>query len=439
MDGSDDYLFDDMVFDDQTLAVLDSEEQKFLSQTAPPPSKRRKTDNGWKPVAVPSRAVVLDDNDDLPEISVHGDGSYAFHGTTKAINQANSTHKTTVNPRGIPFNECAITSPTAVLADQNAHTEPLSRPRVSFPQSAASARLHPVQHEQTRLHQAPASDNSRIQAEELRKQIEELRRENLKYQAELKDATDAKLAKQGEVAILRKGIEKVAEDHAVQVAKLKLAKEETDAKQVALQKEMKAEMERLKTQFIFKQHELESSSRKPPASARSKRISREPSTPLALPSQMRGWNQTTSFSRFPEQSPVRSRLAKDSPQAFHSRRTPEKSRKLPKLPGFQNSFVDATPVRPSKDKGMFARASHTREASPPTSPTPFPKELMDVKMDEPGDFNEVLSEHDILDVGRTPSDEVAPVEELSGVEPFNWKAEVFILILHLASRLLMYW
>jgi hypothetical protein len=38
----------------------------------------------------------------------------------------------------------------------------------------------------------------------------------------------------------------------MQVATLKLAKEESEAKQIALQKEMKAEMERLKTQFIFK-------------------------------------------------------------------------------------------------------------------------------------------------------------------------------------------
>ena len=47
-------------------------------------------------------------------------------------------------------------------------------------------------------------------------------------------------------------LQQVAQDHAEQIAKLKQAKEEAEAKQIALQKEMNAEMERLKTQFIFK-------------------------------------------------------------------------------------------------------------------------------------------------------------------------------------------
>jgi hypothetical protein len=82
---------------------------------------------------------------------------------------------------------------------------------------------------------------------------------------------DVKYAKEGEVTILRKGIEKAcdfaqfgnsvvlifvspqtAQDHAAQVARLKAAKEEADAKQLQLQKEMKEEMERLRTQFTFK-------------------------------------------------------------------------------------------------------------------------------------------------------------------------------------------
>ncbi|KAJ7446158.1 hypothetical protein B0H11DRAFT_385674 [Mycena galericulata] len=84
MDGSDDYYFsDDIILDDQTLAVLDSEEQKYLTQAVPPPAKRQKTDKGWKPAAAPARATVLDDNEDLPEISVHGDGTYAFRGANQ--------------------------------------------------------------------------------------------------------------------------------------------------------------------------------------------------------------------------------------------------------------------------------------------------------------------------------------------------------------------
>lgn len=43
-----------------------------------------------------------------------------------------------------------------------------------------------------------------------------------------------------------------AQDHAAQVNKLRAAKEEVDAKQVQMQREMKEEIERLRTQFIFK-------------------------------------------------------------------------------------------------------------------------------------------------------------------------------------------
>lgn len=43
-----------------------------------------------------------------------------------------------------------------------------------------------------------------------------------------------------------------AQDHSAQVIKLKAAKEEADAKQVQMQKEIKEEMERLKTQYTFK-------------------------------------------------------------------------------------------------------------------------------------------------------------------------------------------
>jgi len=75
--------------------------------------------------------------------------------------------------------------------------------------------------------------------------------------------------KEGEVAILRTNMEKVgtkttpqwqisypahqsAQEHAIQVANLKAEKETLDAKQTQMQKDMKDEVERLKTQFLFK-------------------------------------------------------------------------------------------------------------------------------------------------------------------------------------------
>ncbi|KAF8210378.1 hypothetical protein K438DRAFT_153730 [Mycena galopus ATCC 62051] len=195
---------------------------------------------------------------------------------------------------------------------------------------------------------------------------------------------------------------------------------------------MKLEIERLKTQLLFKQHELESSSRKPPMSVRSKKIARDiPSTPLAVPSQIRGWNRSnTSLNGFPEQSPVRTRLAPDT------RRTPEKSKKLPKLLGFENSFADATPIRsragpsrPKKETEPSAHPVHRREISPFTSPIPFPLPLADIQMADPQDFGgEELASSGTVNNER-PGTEVMSTEDLQEIEPFNWKAELTRIIL----------
>ncbi|KAJ7703096.1 hypothetical protein B0H17DRAFT_86726 [Mycena rosella] len=415
MDGSDDYFTDEIVFDEQAFAVLDSAELKYISQAAPPPPKRQKTDNGWKPV--PSRGTAFVEHEDLPEISVHGDGSYALRAPTKGAEQ-NSTvfphaPRNTVNSQvGVLPHHRVASVPTSSRPPIHTLPGPPSRPRDTLPQPTTRTRGHPPQ-------RAVASKIPPVQDEELRKQIEELQRENQKFRVDLKDATNAKLAKQGEVAILRQGIEKVAQDHATQVAKLKLAKEESEARQIALQKEMKTEMERLKTQFVFKQHELESSSRKPPLSVRSKKIARDfSSTPLAVPSQIRGWNQNASGSGFPDQSPVRPRIVKGSPQ--DPRKTPEKSKKLL---GFQNSFTDATPVRTVHSRAIkeivTVPPARLRDKSPPTSPIPFPQQLNDITMAEPN-----FPDHLTLETERS-GDEVV----FDHVELFNWKAELTRIIL----------
>ena len=73
----DDYIVDDISLDGETLALLDQEEQKYLTLQkdafvdAPPVNKKRRTDSGWRP-GHPS----ADDFEDLPEISVYGDGTY---------------------------------------------------------------------------------------------------------------------------------------------------------------------------------------------------------------------------------------------------------------------------------------------------------------------------------------------------------------------------
>ncbi|KAJ7901938.1 hypothetical protein B0H14DRAFT_1261278 [Mycena olivaceomarginata] len=174
---------------------------------------------------------------------------------------------------------------------------------------------------------------------------------------------------------------------------------------------------------------MESSSRKPPLSVRSKRIIKDiPSTPLAVPSQIQSWNRNASSNAFPEQSPVRARVAPDT------RRTPEKSRKLPKLMGFENSFADATPIRSrsghsrsKKETEASAHASHHREISP-TSPIPFPQTFADIKMSDPQDLSEELIGSGTIGNERL-GNEGMPIEDFQEVEPFNWKAELTRIIL----------
>lgn len=81
MDDSDDYP-DDFIFDDQTLAILDQEEQKYLTQSTSlvPVTKKLKTSAGWKP-GIGARTISHDNLDDLPEISLHGDGTYGVEPT----------------------------------------------------------------------------------------------------------------------------------------------------------------------------------------------------------------------------------------------------------------------------------------------------------------------------------------------------------------------
>jgi hypothetical protein len=94
MDGSDDYPFDDIVLDVQTLAILDQSEQKYLqerAQAAIPPlfpseqhtNKRFKTPGGWIPGI--GGGFRHQDEDDLPEISLQGDGSYGVNNRTNIM------------------------------------------------------------------------------------------------------------------------------------------------------------------------------------------------------------------------------------------------------------------------------------------------------------------------------------------------------------------
>ncbi|KAL7281033.1 hypothetical protein ACG7TL_004335 [Trametes sanguinea] len=211
------------------------------------------------------------------------------------------------------------------------------------------------------------NDNLRLELDSLKAQLDEL----LKAQAEtakaLQEAQDARFAKEGEVSILRKNMEKTAKEHAAEVARMKAAREQAEAVQAQLRKEMAEERERLKTLYLFKQHELETSIRKTPWSVKIKRIDNQgPPSPMASASQRRqlGANNHAGPSTNLLQTPSRPRIDKSLPNSpeRRSRRkfvdSPEPP-KLGKLPGFRNAF-EPSPLKTSLHFSQLSQSTQVK-------------------------------------------------------------------------------
>ena len=208
MDDSDDYFDDDLVLDEKTLAILDREERKYFSQKQhqPPPAvtKKQKTRDGWSP-GVGSRPREHD-FDDLPEISVTADGNYGFTGSTLTSGSSDfgqpppaQTHRVNTpsqkdqNGRLLSRAQPAPTSRQPVISAVSNR----ARPRSATP---ANILIPNENFKQLGLQKQVAG---------LQAQLLELKNQNEKIQAALKEATDIRYAKEGEVSILRKNMEKV--------------------------------------------------------------------------------------------------------------------------------------------------------------------------------------------------------------------------------------
>lgn len=219
MDNIDDYFDDDLVLDEQTLAILDQEEQKYLSQVQQrhPPlvvTKKLKTRDGWSP-GVGSRTRE-DDFDDLPEISVTIDGSYGFTDSNTISASSNSSQ--------LPTRQ--LNAPQTKHQIQNdataKHLQPPipPRPTVQSSQNRPNHTLNPpalrprngTQNFSNANRPNRVSDQPGLEKQitELQAHLRELRSENQKIRDALKEATDVRYAKEGEVSILRKNMEKVS-------------------------------------------------------------------------------------------------------------------------------------------------------------------------------------------------------------------------------------
>nr|GAT56788.1 predicted protein [Mycena chlorophos] len=362
MDDDDDYFGDDFVLDDTTAAALDSLEQSFQPQLAPPPPKRRKTINNSF------------DYDDLPDITVGSDGSYAVARPVVARNPPPAPPRQPVNKPAAQPPRKPVPAPAPVL-------RAVPAPR-SVPNTAVLA----------------ASD---AELDELRKKVEELSKQNERYKAEAAAANSANWTSKGQVSILQANMNKATLEHSQQIEKLKKAKEESEAKQIAIQKEMTAEMERLKAARRFQ--DLDNASRKIPVSARSKRISKDvPSTPLVAATPMRGWNQGHRL-----ETPVRGGQANPfSPEKTHKKR----------LMGFQNAFAE-TPARPLRSP----RHVEAPKLEPAViEPIPFPQP-----------FEDALPPMDSSTPPEAVTEIASAVDDLNlpWGEPIDWKGELTRLTL----------
>ncbi|PFH51567.1 hypothetical protein AMATHDRAFT_59054 [Amanita thiersii Skay4041] len=324
MDDSDDYIVDDITLDDETLALLDNEEQKFLSTTTqgnllldpPPVNKKRKTDSGWEP-GPGTRLRAGNEIEDLPEISVQADGTYSVHDP--------------VRDQGPLYGRMQYAVPVMTPSMQQSF--------VRTPRNPTSLPLRTVQRRTVK--QSGESDFEE-NLNQLNRQLEQLHQENQRVKNALKEVTDKKLLKEGEVTVLRMSIEKTAQEHAAQVATLKAAKDEADARRLQMQKEMKEEIERMKTQLLFKQQEIETSIRRLQSANRSNK------PPDA--SQTAAFQRTTQPSHW--ESSRQDIFVTETESVVASRVKPRtkanESLKDRNLPGFQNAFTDSSLSRSNK-------------------------------------------------------------------------------------------
>ena len=204
--------------------------------------------------------------------------------------------------------------------------------------------------------------------------------------------------------------------HNEETAKLRAAKESLEAAQVAAQKKQEAELERLRTQLVFKQLEMESSRKAAPPRVPA------PSQALASSSQLPRWDvpSTPRLQRRP--------LAAQSPSPNHRKRPASKAPHAP-LPGFVNDFA----IPPAKKAKATVRAHASQsQVIREWDLGPLPRTQVDEHMDQYGDGQ---ADHPELDLHMDLDDDVrAPqplhvASSLRTAKPFDWLGWVGIIIL----------
>ncbi|EJD52729.1 hypothetical protein AURDEDRAFT_142593 [Auricularia subglabra TFB-10046 SS5] len=156
----------------------------------------------------------------------------------------------------------------------------------------------------------------------------------------LRTAQDARFAREGEVSNLRRRMEQSTAEHKAEILKLKQEKADAEAARLERERSLKDDMERMKTRFIMRQQELETSTRK-----------RTWSTARKNPSSSQPFATQQTPIPFGRSSQARN-MEQETPAPATRRGAAAGKDKRPAPPtfgGFVNSFQTSSPVRsPSK-------------------------------------------------------------------------------------------
>ncbi|KAH9963738.1 hypothetical protein BC827DRAFT_85693 [Russula dissimulans] len=286
-------------------------------------------------------------------------------------------------------------------------------------QTVTPRRSTPVDQIVSPIGELPAFRN---ELESLRSRVEELKRQNAEQQRSLDQAISEKRSKIGEVEILRANLEKVRTTHNDETEKLREAKEKLEAAQVATQKQQEAELERLRTQLKFKQHEIEASCRA---------VSRAP-----IPSQLAASPQTQRSGAL--RTPGHYVADPQSPSPQRPAVQPLRLSKARPLPaGFVNTFILPHPkrgkgkVHPSTSEQsrrlreqdldpLFSSSSGLVKAPTYTQSD----EDMEIDRDQVGGQTTTNTYNPDVDFYMHPADEATTPQPmanfLKSAEPFDW-------------------
>lgn len=158
-----DLLDDDFVLDESALAALDTAEKSFFSAAAstseqPPTKKQKLSASSW--TARPHQTPAIHDDEDLPDISINPDGSYAIQSQHTRVSRP-----ATVAPSRVPSTAISKTTtvplpPRAKHISVPAHSSTMASASSSRPSSSGRS-SHRGQQSAPQRTQASATTTTR--------------------------------------------------------------------------------------------------------------------------------------------------------------------------------------------------------------------------------------------------------------------------------------